>query len=139
MLDDLVSNVELRLRRLGQLLLPEDLQTQAQGEAARLAESLRQCREDLRQTCCDRAAAQRRLHDNRDLIARVPELIQRCLCGSRSEEAWRHALALDRARQQVAEDETALPRLGQMCWSLQLRVRQLQRRMDQLNMQLPRS
>jgi hypothetical protein len=139
MLENLVYNVEAGLRSLGRLLWSADPFTQLQAQAQRVSEGLRQCQQALQQACADRAAAQRRLKCNYDLIAHVPGLIQRCLAAGQSEDAWRHALALDRARQEAAADEAALPRLGQLCWSLHFQVRQLQRRLARVNDQLVKS
>jgi hypothetical protein len=136
MLEDLVHNVEANLWNLGRVLWPTDPQTQRHEEAQRVAAELRRCQEALRQAGNDRAAAQRRLKGNRDLIERLPALIQRCLRDKQSEDAWRHALALDRARQEIEADEAAVPRLGQVCWSLRFQVRQLERRLGLLRQRL---
>jgi hypothetical protein len=128
-MERLVYNLEERLRALGRLLLQPDPQAQREEAARRLDDELRRRRDELRQACAERAAAQRRLAENHDLIARLPEMIQHCLRAGRSEEAWRHALALDRCRQGVAADQDALPRLGQLCWSLHFEVRRLERRL----------
>jgi hypothetical protein len=136
MLEDLVYNLEAGLKNLGRALWPTDPVTQLHEQAQRVAVELCRQQKALRQACNERAAAQRRLKDNRGLIDRLPGLIQRCLRDRRSEEAWRHALALDRARQELADDEAALPRLGQVCWSLHFQVRQLERRLDNLRQRL---
>jgi hypothetical protein len=136
MLEELVSNVEASLRNLGRMLFPQDPTICLKADAEGIRRDLRQCQDELRQACQERAAAQRRLKDNHDLIARLPNLIQRCLAKDQSEDAWRHALALDRARQEIANDEAALPRLGQVCWSLHFQVRQLERRLGRLREQV---
>jgi hypothetical protein len=83
----------------------------------------------LQRACTERAAVQKRLKEHQKLVACLPGLIQTCLRREQPEDAWRHALELDRARQAVAQDEAALPRLGQVCWSLHFQVRQLERRL----------
>ncbi len=129
MLDDLVHNVEARLLEMGRRLLEPGPQPKAQDEAERAAAELRERRTALQRACTERAAVQKRLKDNQKLVACLPRLIQTCLRHEQAEEAWRHALELDRARQAVAEDEAALPRLSQVCWSLHFQVRQLERRL----------
>jgi hypothetical protein len=129
MLEDLVHNVEARLLDLGRRLLEPGPQTKAQDEAECAAAELRERRTALQRACTERAAVQKRLKENQKLVACLPGLIQTCLRREQPEEAWRHALELDRARQAVAEDEVALPRLSQVCWSLHFQVRQLERRL----------
>jgi hypothetical protein len=133
MLEELVHNVESRLLDLGRLLLRPDPRGQAQGEGERLAAELCERRAALQRACNERATAQRRLKDNQKLVACLPGLIQSCLRRRQPEEAWRHALELDRARQAVPQDEAALPRLSQVCWSLHFQVRQLERRLARLH------
>ncbi len=127
MLEDLVHNVEARLLDLGRRLLEPPAPGKDQGE--RESAELRERRTALQRACTERAAVQKRLKENQKLVACLPGLIQTCLRREQPEEAWRHALALDRARQAVAEDEAALPRLSQVCWSLHFQVRQLERRL----------
>ncbi len=129
MLEDLVHNVEARLLDLGRRLMEPGPQTKAQDETERAATELRERRTALQRACTERAAVQKRLKENQKLVACLPGLIQTCLRREQPEEAWRHALELDRARQAVAEDEAALPRLSQVCWSLHFQVRQLERRL----------
>jgi hypothetical protein len=129
MLEDLVHNVEARLLDLGRRLLEPAPQGKVQDPAEREAAELRERRTALQRACTERAAVQKRLKDNQKLVACLPGLIQSCLRREQSEEAWGHALELDRVRQTVAEDEAALPRLSQVCWSLHFQVRQLERRL----------
>jgi hypothetical protein len=129
MLEDLVHNVEARLLDLGRRLLEPPAPVKAQDQAERESAELRERRTALQRACTERAAVQKRLKDNHKLVACLPGLIQTCLRREQPEEAWRHALELDRARQAVIEDEAALPRLSQVCWSLHFQVRQLERRL----------
>jgi hypothetical protein len=132
MLEDLVHQVESRLRDLGRRLWAADPVAAAASEAERVSARLAECQQTLRGLCGERAAAQRRVRVNRELLSRLPDLIRRCLDAGRAEESWRHALALDRARVELVRDEADLPRLGQVCWSLHFQARQLQRRLDGL-------
>jgi hypothetical protein len=135
MLEDLVHNVEARLLDLGRRLLEPGAATRPPDEGERAAAELRDRRLALQRACTERAAMQKRLKENQKLVACLPGLIQTCLRREQGEDAWRHALELDRARQAVAEDEAALPRLGQVCWSLHFQVRQLERRLASLRPQ----
>jgi hypothetical protein len=135
MLEELVLEVEARLLDLGRSLWPADRLARDEAEGERLAAALGDCQQALRRACTDRAAAQRRLRANRELLRHLPSVIRRCLQRGQHPDAWQHALALDRARQETVEDEAALPRLGQLSWSLQFRSRQLQRRLGRLREQ----
>jgi hypothetical protein len=136
MLEELVHAMEARLRDLGRSLWPSDPLAGVETEAQRLGTALADCLQALRRACTQRAAAQRRLRGNRQLIDQLPNLIRRCIRNGRGEEAYQHALALDRARQEIAEDQVAVPRLGQLCWSLQFQSRQLQRCLSRLQQKL---
>jgi hypothetical protein len=136
MLEELVHHVEARLKELGRRLWEADLLAPVETRAERVSGDLAGCHHALRGACGERAAAQRRVRVNRDLVARLPEFIRRCLDSGRPEDAWGHALALDRARAELVRDEADLPRLGQLCWSLQFQARQLQRRLEDLRKQL---
>jgi hypothetical protein len=129
MLEQLVHKVEAHLLDLGRRLLHPEVPAAAPAPADPLEAELRERRSALQRSGTERAAVQRRLKENQKLIASLPGLIRSCLHREQTEEAWRHALALDRARQAVAEDEAALPKLGQVCWSLHFQVRQLERRL----------
>lgn len=136
MLEELVHQVEARLKAIGKQLLTPSPRAALEQQIERLDEEVVRCRESLRQAGHERAAAQRRLRVNRDLIARLPGIIRRALEAGNKEEAWHHALALDRARQEAAVDNEALPRLGQVCWSLHFQARQIERQLDHLRQQL---
>jgi hypothetical protein len=129
MLEELVHNVEVRLLNLGRFLWGQEPSAKGPGEGERGNTELQDRRDALQRACTERATTQRRLKNNQKLVACLPGLIRSCLHRSQSEEAWRHALELDRVRQAVAEDLVALPRLSQVCWSLAFQVRQLERRL----------
>jgi hypothetical protein len=136
MLEELVHQVESRLFDLGRRLWQSGPLAGIQEEIARLERELPRQREALRTACTQRASAQKRLKINQDLIASLPALVRRSIEGGRGPEAFQHALALDRARQEITEDQTALPRLTQICWSLQFQVRQSERYLANLRRQL---
>ena len=136
-LEQLVHDVESHLFNLGRQLLRPDPRTQLREELDSVAEQLGARREALARSGEEREAARRRLHDNQTAATLLPGQIQAYLRRGDTEEAWRCALELDRARQAVAEDRAALPRLDQVCWSLQFTVRQLERRLARLREQVP--
>jgi hypothetical protein len=131
MLERLVHDVEARLLDLGRRLLDPAPPPKVGVPADPVSAELRERRTALQRACTERAAVQKRLKENQKLVACLPGLIQSCLRREQPEDAWRHALELDRARQAVAEDQVALPRLSQVCWSLHFQVRQLERRVSQ--------
>ncbi len=136
MFEELVHELESRLYEMGRHLWQPDPLAQAEEQAQQTRDALSKCLGALRRACRERATAQRRLRANRDLLAHLPALIRRCVQGGRGPEAWQHALALDRARLEIAADEANIPRLGQVCWSLQFQARQLQRHLSRLQKQL---
>jgi hypothetical protein len=136
MLEKLVHRVEEQLCDLGRKLWESDPLVRVEETALRIETELQQQRAALRLAGLQRAAAQKRLKNNQDLVARLPMLVRRSMQADRSQEAWQHALALDRARQEMSEDEAAIPRLGQVCWSLHFQIRQLERRLAEHRRQL---
>jgi hypothetical protein len=56
-------------------------------------------------------------------------------CGQ-GDQAWQFALQLDQLRQQLAADQAQLPKLEQVCWSLQFQIRQMERQLARLHEQI---
>jgi phage shock protein A len=136
-LEQLVHSVESRLLEMGRYLLRPDPRSQLREDIDKLAEELRQRHQALARARDEWEATRRRAHDNRTAATLLPPQIQACVRRGQTEDAWRFALELDRVRETLAADQAALPRLEQMCWSLQFLIRQLERRLARLQEQLP--
>ena len=135
-LEELVHDVESRLADLGRRLLQPGPKTQLQEEIDALTAELNARQTALARCRAERDAAARRMLDNHLATTRLKALIETCLRRGQPDQAWQHAMELDRARQAMAEDRAALPRHDQACWSLEFKARQLQRRLTRLQDQL---
>lgn len=135
-LEELVHDVESRLADLGRRLLQP-------GPKALLQEELDSVRAELgaRKAALDRAkeerdATARRILDNHSSVRRLMALVEHHVKRHEHDQGWQYALELDRARQALVEDRDALPRHEQACWSLQFKIRQLERKAARLEEQL---
>jgi predicted nucleic acid-binding Zn-ribbon protein len=136
MLERLLYQVESHLLDLGRRLWPADPVAVVQREADRLERDLHEQCAALSRSQAERDEVRGRLGEKQNAVNRLPAQIRTLLAHGQTEEAWRAALALDEARQALAADRTALPRLEQVCWSLEFRIRQLERRLTALRRQL---
>jgi hypothetical protein len=132
-LEQLVYDVEARL---GRLLWRPDPLAELEEEAGRVAKELQDRREALARCDAARIAIKRRLLDNQAAAALLPSQIEASVRTGQTPQAWRLALDLDRLRKSIVEDQAALPRQDQACWSLQFKVRQLERRLIELHKKL---
>ncbi|HWG41760.1 MAG TPA: hypothetical protein VN688_03170 [Gemmataceae bacterium] len=136
MLEQLVHSVESGLLGLGRCLFSASPRERLQDDIERLTTDLRQRQAELTRARMELAAVKRRLRDNPTVAALLPSRIEIAMRNRRPEQAWRYALELDQLRQSLAADQEASPRLEQTCWSLQFLIRQLERRLAQLQEQL---
>jgi hypothetical protein len=136
-LEKLVHNVEERLFQIGRRLLNPPPKVPSRSEAEVLAENLAERRAALEQAQTERAETQRRLGEKQKAAALLTSKIETCLHQSRSAEAYRNALDLERIREAIARDQDELPRQDQVCWSLGFNIRQLERRLKQLKTKSP--
>jgi hypothetical protein len=136
LLEEVVHKVESRLASLGQRLW-QDPQALFQDQVDRLRAELDSQRALLTRQQKELADARDRLRDNENAVGSLPFKIKLFFRRGHSTEAWQLALRLDEARQQLAQDQVAVPRLEQVCWCLRFRLRQLQRRLVLAHKQMP--
>ena len=137
-LEQLVHQVEARLAEVGRRLLQPSPRQVLEAQIEELTEELaaRQADRDRSEQECE--AARRRLEENPPAAALLPSQIESSLKRGKHAQAFRQALELERLRRTLAEDQAALPRLEQTCWSLDFHVRLLQRRLARLREELRR-
>jgi hypothetical protein len=137
-LEQLVHQVEARLAEVGRRLLQPSPRQVLEAQIEELTEELaaRQADRDRSEQEC--AAARRRLEEIPPAAALLPSQIESSLQRGKHAQAFRQALELERLRRTLAEDQAALPRLEQTCWSLDFHVRLLQRRLARLREELRR-
>ncbi len=129
MFEQFVYSLETQLMKLGQRLWSPDARSRQFEEADDLIGRLQKRQELLSRSQCELDAARRRITSNRTSEALLVSQIESCVHRGVPQQAYPHALELDRVRQALAEDQTALPRIEQRCWSLQFQVRQLERQL----------
>ena len=69
---------------------------------------------------------------------RLTAQVAECVKAGYESQAWPLALELDEVYRLLAEEQAELRRGEQVCWSQEFRLRQLQRKLDQLRGQLRR-
>jgi hypothetical protein len=136
MFEQLVYTLESRLVQLGQFLWRPDPRTRLREEADRLSELLQQRQALLSRGQEELDTLRRRLTRNRTSAVLLEAQIESCVHRKVPEQAYPHALELDKVRESLAEDEAALPRLEQRCWSLQFQARQMERRLARVQEEL---
>jgi phage shock protein A len=135
-LEDFLQNVEARLVRVGHNIWKPNPKTALRDEADRLSDELRKRHEALGKIKAERGAAERRITENQNSIQVLTGHIQACLSSGHGDPAWQFALQLDRLRQAIATDQAQLPRLEQVCWSVQFQIRQMERQLARLHEKL---
>jgi phage shock protein A len=135
-LERLVQQVEERLLKLGRRLLRPDPSDPLRDEIAAADEQLCKQQAALERSKDDLAETRRRLIYNQTAAALLTSRIESCLSSGAAERAWKHALELDKLRQTAATDQALLPKHEQAVWSLEFRLRQLERKLTCLREQL---
>jgi predicted nucleic acid-binding Zn-ribbon protein len=136
MLEQLVNTVESGLADLGRRVCAPSRRERLEDEIERLSTELRGSQTDLERLRSELIALKRRIHENPSVAALLHSRIEAALSERRPDQAWQHALELDRLRQGMVADQETRPRLEQVCWSLAFHVRQLERRLARLQKQL---
>jgi hypothetical protein len=135
-LEEVVHEVESRLADIGRRLLQPGPKTLLQEEIDAVGRELEARRAALARAKDERDATARRILDNHASVRRLTTLVEHHVRRHEHDQGWQYALELDRARQGLAEDRAALPRHEQACWSLQFKIRQLERKLARLEEQL---
>ncbi len=135
-LEELVHDVESRLADIGRRLLQPGPRTLLQEDLDAIRLELSARRSALDRAKEERDATARRILDNHSSVRRLTALVEHHVKRHEHDQGWQYAMELDRARQALAEDRAALPRHEQACWSLQFKIRQLERKAARLEEQL---
>jgi predicted nucleic acid-binding Zn-ribbon protein len=135
-LDKILQNLESRLVRVGHALWNPDLKEHLREAEESLADEVRERHKALDQAQADRSALQRRITANQNAIDVLTGHIQACLTYGHGDQAWQFALQLDALRQELSRNQAHLPKIEQICWSVQFQVRQLERRLVRLQQQM---
>ncbi|HZY83594.1 MAG TPA: hypothetical protein VFE78_02075 [Gemmataceae bacterium] len=131
-LEELVHDVESRLADIGRRLLQPGPKALVQEEADAVGRELEARRAALARAKAERDATARRILDNHSSVRRLTALTEHHVRRHEHDQGWQYAMELDRARQALSDDRAALPRHEQACWSLQFKIRQLERKLARL-------
>jgi hypothetical protein len=71
--------------------------------------------------------------------ARLTSQVAECVKAGYESQAWPFALELDELHRTLADDQAALRRQEQVCWSHEFHLRQAQRKLDDVRGQLRRA
>lgn len=123
-LEQVVQQVEQRLGYLFAEEVPEEPRRPAEDVAGEMAA----CREALREAREQRTALVTRLEEGVEELALMPSRIESSVQRGKASQALRQAIELERRRQAAEQDRLALPRVEQLIWSLEFRLKQLARK-----------
>ena len=135
-LEKILQNVEARLVRVGHALWQPDPKAVLREKVEVLNEDLQERHDALEAANAERRALERRLRETKNAIDVLMGHIQTCVSCGHGAPAWQFALQLDGLRQSLAKDQTRLPQIEQICWSVQFQVRQLERQLAKVQEQI---
>ena len=131
-LERMVQSVEQGVADLGRRLMRPDARTQLREDIGCVSDelvsrqkALTRCREELE-------ALRARINENQATAALLTGRIGMSLGRGTGDRAWRDALDLDKARRQLAADQTRLPKVEHAVVMLELQIRFLTRRLARL-------
>jgi hypothetical protein len=131
-LEQLVQKVECDLYDLGKRLLSDEPAEERAAEVGRLAGELRQAYDALSRCRTAATTTRRRIAANEIKAALLASRVETCLSTGDRPAAWEHALELDRVRQELVADRSALPYLENACRNRQRQVARLERRVAEV-------
>jgi hypothetical protein len=135
-LEKMVQRVESKLVRVGQAILNPDPKAHVREESERLSDELRKRHHALAKARTERTAAEARITENRHATQILTGHIQTCVSSGHGDQAWQFAMQLDRLRQQITDDQAQMPKLEQVCWSLEFQIRQMERQLARIHEQI---
>ena len=135
-LERLIQNVEEQMLALGRQLWRTDPRMQLREDVQYLSHDLHDRRAALE--CCgvEIDGLRKRINGNQAVVARLTAQVGTALARGAADEAWRDALDLDRAHQDLADDQARLPKQEKLAATIELQIRFLTRRLARLQDQL---
>jgi chromosome segregation ATPase len=135
-LERLVQGFEKRMFALGRRLWRTDPRTQLREDVQYVSTDLQDRRAALDRCRIDIDGLRKRINANQAAVARLTAQVGATTAAGAAEEAWRAALDLDRAHQELADDQGRLPKQEKLAATIELQIRFLTRRLARLQDQL---
>ncbi len=135
-LERLVQIFEKRVFALGRQFWRTDPRTQLREEVQHTSTDLTDRRAALDRCRVEIDGLRKRINSNQVAVAQLTAQVGAALARGAPEEAWRDALALDRAHQELADDQGRLPKQEKLAATVELQIRFLTRRLARLQDQL---
>jgi phage shock protein A len=135
-LERLVQTFEKRVFALGRQLWRTDPRAQLREEVQHVSTDLQDRRAALDRCRAEIDGLRKRINGNQVAVARLTAQVGAALAGGAADEAWRAALDLDRAHQELADDQGRLPQREKLAAAVELQIRFLTRRLGRLQEQL---
>jgi chromosome segregation ATPase len=135
-LERLVQGFEKRMFALGRRLWRTDPRTQLREDVQYVSTDLQDRRAALDRCRIDIDGLRKRINANQAAVARLTAQVGTTTAAGAAEEAWRAALDLDRAHQELADDQGRLPKQEKLAAPIELQIRFLTRRLARLQDQL---
>ena len=131
-LERLVHSVEARLVNLGRRLIQADERSEAAEESDHVRADITNREMQLTEAQGELERRRQRLEANQGAAALMPSVIESSMQRNKTAQALRQALELERLRKEITVDTGDIPRLEQVIWSLEFTLRQLRRRLGEL-------
>ena len=131
-----VQTVEERVWALGRQLWRPDPRMRLREDVQHVCQDLRERRQALASCQVEMDGLRKRINANQAAVARLTTQVGSALARGAADEAWRDALDLDRAHQELADDQGRLPKQEKLAATIELQIRFLMRRLARLQEQL---
>jgi chromosome segregation ATPase len=135
-LERLVQTFEERMLAVGRRLWRTNPQMQLREDVQHAVADLGERRAALDRCRVEIDGLRKRINGNQATVARLTAQVGTALTRGAADEAWRDALDLDRAHQELADDQGRLPQREKLAATIELQIRFLTRRLARLQDQL---
>ncbi len=132
----IVQRVEARLVGLGKAMIQADRASDLLEEIDLVRAERDRLSSELASARARHEEVRRRLEEKQCAAALLVSQVESSFRRAKTAQAMRQALELDRLRREVADEQATLPRLDQACWSLEFRLRQVERKLERLRDEL---
>jgi chromosome segregation ATPase len=135
-LERLVQKVEARMLALSRQLWRTDPRAQLREDVQHTTTDLQDRRTALDRCRVEIDGLRKRINGNQAAVARLTAQVGTALARGAADEAWRDALDLDRAHQELADAQARLPKQEKLAATIELQIRFLSRSLARLQDQL---
>lgn len=134
-LENFFYRVEERVLDAGRYLLNQRPRDRAGEAAAGLAAELEDQAERLAKALTQLEVTRKAKAEHEARVTFLKSQIEALVKIRKTDAAYALAMEMDEVRQALADCQTRLPKQEQLCWSLEFKLRQMERRLDRVRQQ----